>query len=124
VFIVDCCCSTASTHQRLLCVVPIIGSGTPTDPRRPLYAPAPGNSGNAAPKNGIVAFNWRPSDNGNFAIVEFVARDRAAFAAILADRSPSVKVFEHGKARRADIEAEFRKHIKNFDSKDFGVALP
>jgi hypothetical protein len=31
-----------NTYDRVFCVVPMIGSGTAADPRRPQYAPAPG----------------------------------------------------------------------------------
>ncbi len=110
-----------NTHYRLLCVVPITGKGTPADPRRPEYAPLP----SAAPSpTGIVAYTWQPTDDKKNALVEFVARDRAAFKAILEDRRPAVKVFEKGKAKKADILGEFRKWKKDIDLDTFGVNVP
>lgn len=55
--------------------------------------------------------------------MEFVARDRAAFAEILKDQDArhDVKVFEKGKTRKADIAAEFSKHKKDFDPDHLGV---
>jgi hypothetical protein len=63
-----------NTYHRVIAVVPMIGSGTPTDPLRPKYAPAPGSS----TPSGIVGFTQVPTDDGKAAIVEFVARTRAA----------------------------------------------
>lgn len=111
-------------HERLLCVVPITGTGTPADPRRPMHAPPPPAKGAVPSRDGIIAFTWQPSDDGRLALVEFVARDRAAFDAILKDSNPEVKVFEKGKAKRADIEKEFKRHKKDFDLDRFGVVVP
>jgi hypothetical protein len=98
------------------------GAGTPADPRRPEFAPLPAR-GTSAPDSGIVAFTFLPSDDGKSALVEFVARDQAAFRPILDAKRSDVRVFQKGKAKRADIEAEFRKLRKNFDLDNFGVAL-
>ena len=82
-----------NTYQRLICVVPVTGNGTAADPRRPAYAPVtPASAGAAQP--GIIAYSQQVSDDGRFALVEYVARDRSAFAAILADKS--IKVFVKG----------------------------
>jgi hypothetical protein len=114
-----------NSYQRLLCVVPIVGSGTMQDPRRPEFAPAPVASIAAqSSRAGILAFTWVASDDGKSALVEFVARDRAAFQPILADKRPNVRVFEKGKAAKADIETEFKNARKNFDLEKFGVVLP
>jgi len=113
-----------NTHERIICVVPMVGAGTAADPRRPLYAPLPQRGSGAAPASGIVAFAFQASDDGRFALVEFVARDPAAFKSILEDRRADVKVFEKGKDRREDIENEFRKYKQRFDLDRFGVALP
>ena len=75
------------SYQRLICVVPMTGAGTAADPRRPLYAPAALTPG----QPGILAYSHQISDDGRYALVEFVALDREAFAPILADRS--VKAF-------------------------------
>lgn len=108
-------------HQRLLAVVPMVGKGTPEDPRRPMFAPPPG-----APvsRRGIVSYTMQESDDGRFALVEFVAFERAAFAGILAETRPEVKVFERGKARKEDVESEFRRLKANFDFDKFGGGLP
>src|ERR1700679_4023899 len=70
-----------NTYHRVICVVPMIGSGTAVDPKRPKYAPAPGS----VSPDGITGFTQVPTDDGKSAIVEFVARKRSALQAILAD---------------------------------------
>ncbi len=102
----------------------MVGRGTPDDPRRPLFAPLP-RPGAAPSRDGIIAFSFQTSEDGKLALVELVAPNRAAFAAILADRRLDVKVFEKGKARRDDIEREFRKHKRDFQLDRFpGVSVP
>lgn len=112
-----------NTYERVVAVVPMIGTGTPTDPRRPMYAPLPA----AAPsRDGIIAFSYQISDDGKSALVEFVARDHAGLKAILDDKDlrQDVKIFEKGKDNPADIEKEFRKQKKDFDPRQFGVRVP
>ncbi len=62
------------------------------------------------------------SDDGLLALVEFVAHDRSAFQQIL--EAPTVKSFLKGKDKREDVEAEFKKHKKDFDFKLFGTRMP
>ena len=110
-------------YERVLAVVPMVGKGTFDDPKRPMYTPTPTELQLATTtRTGILGFAHVMSDDGNFALVEFVARDRAAFQRILAD--PSVKAFLRGKDKREDVEAEFLKHKKDFDFAHFGVRMP
>lgn len=105
-------------YERLVCIVPMIGAGTAEDPRRPMYTPAGPREANP-----FLAFSYLASDDGKFALVEFVAVDRAAFDGILQDRDPRVKKFLKGKVKREDVEAEFRKHRKNVDLRNFGARV-
>ena len=63
--------------------------------------------------NGIIEYHWMPSDDGRYAVVEFVARDRKALAAILKD-ARTVKAFEKGKDKKDDIERELKIYRKDF----------
>ena len=101
-------------YERLVCVVPIVGRGTPADPKRPLYAPLHSQL-NLASRTAIMAYTHVTSDDGKFALVQFAARDRAAFKEILADKS--VKTFLNGRDKREDVEAELKKFKKDFDFK-------
>jgi hypothetical protein len=117
------------TYERLIAVVPMVGKGTYDDPRRPKYAPVAvqadaKSAATRAARTGIIAYHAIPSDDGQYALVEFVAVDRAAFAEILADESLKGKVFEKGKDRREDMEREFVKHKRSFNLDDLGVMVP
>ena len=109
-----------SLYERLYCTLPVIGTGSWADPKRPMYAPSPAQM-NPASRTGIIGFTYVLSDDGQSALVEFVARDAAAFVPILADKS--IKAFRKGKDKREDIEAEFRKHKKDFSFDHFGMSV-
>lgn len=111
-------------YERVLCVVPMIGSGSAGDPIRPQYAPLPLPLGTPPSRDGIIAFSFQISDDGKLALVEFVAFNRGAFKGLLADTNPNIKVFRKGKDKRQDIEAEFKKHKKDVDLNTFGVLVP
>ena len=64
------------------------------------------------------------TDDGNHAIVQFVAWDRTGFTDLMADSSPDVIVFKKGKAKPADIEAAFGKYKKNFTMDQMPVVQP
>ena len=114
-------------YERIMVIVPLVGKGTPDDPKRPMYAPSPratpGLTGvaavNPAARTGIIAFTHVLSDDGKYALCEFVARDRSAFNAILAD--PSAKSFVKGVHSVTDAVTEFKKYKKDFDIDKFGV---
>ncbi len=109
-------------YERVLAIVPLTGSGTSSDPKRPKFAPTPADMQQAmTTRTGILGFAQVISDDGNFALVEFVARDRAAFQQILSD--PTIKAFLKGRDRREDVEAEFLKYKKGFDFSKFGVRM-
>ena len=114
-------------YVRILAVVPLIGAGTHADPIRPAYAPGPRQRGSKLSKpdsTGILGFNFMMSDDKKHALVEFVARDRSSFKDLLADKRPDVKASEKGKAKRSDIEAEFKRFKKDIDLDRFMVRVP
>jgi hypothetical protein len=113
-----------NTYERLMAVVPVmIGAGSADDPKRPMYAPTPAQvQTSMTTRQGILAFTHVMSDDGTLALVEYVARDRSAFQAILAD--PTVKSFLKGRDKREDMEAEFLLHKANFNFAMFGVRMP
>ena len=110
-------------YERFVAIVPMIGAGTPQDPRRPLHTPA--NEAQLQQHNRrqakMLAFSYIVSDDGQYALVEFVATDRAAFAELIAD--PTIKKFEKGRAKREDIEREFRRYRRQFNLSDFGASV-
>ena len=108
-------------YERLITIVPLTGKGTLEDPKRPLYAPTPAQM-NPTSRTGIIGYTHVESDDGKFALVEFVARDRSAFQQILAD--PTITTSLKGKDDPAKIVAAFQKLKKDFDINKFGVRVP
>jgi hypothetical protein len=112
-------------YERVMMIVPMTGTGSFEDPVRPMYTPLPSAFKAAAASRthtGILGFTYVLSDDGQHALVEFVAKDRAAFQQILADST--VKSFLKGRDNREDIETEFKKYKKDFDFTHFGVRMP
>jgi len=68
----------------------------------------------------IGAYSYVMADDGKRAIVEFVARDRAAFAEIL--RDTTVRVVEKRNVADAVELVELRKLKKDFDPKELRTA--
>jgi hypothetical protein len=100
----------SNTYHRVYAIVPVNQSS----PRRPLYVPTPDQIG---AKSGIVGFSSRFSDDGNYALIELVARDRSVLVPILNDKS--VKSFEKGVANPSDIESAFRAYSPSFSFSTF-----
>lgn len=137
--------SPRNSYERILVVLPLIGSGTPADPLRPSLIPAPGSAtpnilnlpaaptsggsataipvgtggGPSAPQNQILGYTWVPSDDGKFALTEIVMRDRTAFPAIMA--LPGVTAFVKGVNKLADVVTAFQQYKKDFDPTKFGA---
>ena len=123
-------------YHRVITVVPYVGQGSAADPKRPQYAPLPtavtGPIQATAPVTIgptsvpatpiIIGYMHVPSDDGKFALVEYVARDMAAFQTIMSDTS--ITVFVKGKDSKATIEAALQKYKKNFNLDSFGVVIP
>jgi hypothetical protein len=112
--------ASENLYTRVLCVVPMIGTGTLADPIRPMFVPAPPDpskapdSAVATTPAGILAFQYQLSDDGNYALAELVGADRNALAEALNSTDARVKVFELAKAKKSDIEKEFQKYKKTF----------
>ena len=109
-------------YYRVWAIVPYTGQGTVADPKRPLHAPAPAAISPSSP-TGIAGWIHVPSDDGKFALVEYVARDKASLAPILADATIQAFSINNGVGRPAAIAA-FQKLKKNFDFSHFGVRVP
>jgi hypothetical protein len=109
------------TYYRIICIVPLVGTGKQADPIRPDFVPVhkPGDSY----QTGIIAWTEVPSDDGKHAIVEMVARNRSAFQAILTDKRPDVVVFERGKQTQAQMEAGIQAYKKGFTLNTFPRAV-
>ena len=116
--------NSRNQHERLIALVPFVGKGTMDDPKRPMFAPRPGEV-DAGSRTGVVAFHFIPTDDGSMAIVELVARDKAAFGAILASNVSGALFFLKGRDDKAAVEAALKKYRKDFSLDAFGeVVVP
>ncbi len=108
-------------YERVLLIVPVHGSGSAADPIRPMYAPLAAEI-DPEGRRGIMGFTAVYSDDGKFALIELVTRNRSLFATALADRG--IKAFLKGRDKRSDAEAAFKLLKKDFSIANFGVIVP
>jgi hypothetical protein len=108
-------------YVRVICIQPMIGKGTSEDPRRPALVPKPGVK---ASIEGILGYSYQSSDDGKWALVEYVARNREALLPLLEETKFTVKSFEKGKYSRSAIEKELRRYKQDFDLDTLGVSVP
>ena len=62
-------------YHRVWAVVPLIGSGKPDDPKRPMFVPSPAEQTakfRKGDRSGIIGYSMQLSDDGQSALVEFV----------------------------------------------------
>jgi hypothetical protein len=107
-----------NTYHRVICVVPLAGTGTAADPKRPQYAPWPVSQDS----KGIIAFYFEPTDDGKSAVVEFVAQNGAALLPLLNDKS--IQAFEKGVASQVTVEEAIQQVRKDFSLETFGMVMP
>ena len=116
-------------YQRVYAIVPIIGTGTWDDPKRPMFTPTP-QSMTPGNRSGIIAFNQVTSDDGNFALVEVVTATKTDLATALAPISAAlsqvagVQLFQQGSSSPAQVQTAFQALKKNFDITKFHVVVP
>ena len=103
-----------NAYARVYAIVPIVGTGTKADPRRPMFVPGPPTAAAAIDRTGIIAYQFQESDDGKFALAEFVTVARVGLAPILTSTDANVIFFERGQHTRQEIETAFQKYKKNF----------
>jgi len=108
-----------NAYARVYCILPMVGSGTLADPKRPMFAPLPPTPTAPLDRTGIIAFQFQVSDDGNFALAEFVAVTRTGLAPILTSNNPNVFAFERGWFTLLQIETAFQNYKKSFSFKTF-----
>ena len=107
----------------------MIGAGTISDPKRPLFTPASGikpavpaashSLAMAARRAGIIAYHAQVSDDGKMALVEFVAPSLDDVQEILTTPDARVQLFRRGTQNKMEIEAAFRLLKKDFSFATF-----
>jgi hypothetical protein len=119
----------SSMYSRVYAIVPMIGSGTWEDPKRPMFAPIPQQI-SAASRTGIIAYNMVESDDGNFALIEIVATSRPQLATITAQITTQLsavqgfQLFDRSTTSAATVQSAFQTLKKNFDITTFRVVVP
>lgn len=109
-------------YHRVWAVVPLIGSGTPDDPRRPMFVPSPAEQkakSEKSDRSGIIGFSMQLSDDGKSALVEFIGANPQELKFIVNSNAPGVTAFERGTATKEQIEQEFQKHKAGFTLNSF-----
>jgi len=116
---------TGQMYHRVYARVPIVGTGTKGDPKRPMFAPVTpqtpplGTAAAAAVHTGILGYTMLISDNGQWALCEFVGATPKDLQVITSAASASVVVFERGTSSIAEIEADFQQYLKGFTFASF-----
>ena len=116
-------------HQHIYAIVPMIGSGTAADPKRPMFVPANGFPA-AIPiakstinRTGIIGYHAQITDDGKDAIVEFVAPNISAFQELLTSHDSRVVVFQKGIHPTSAMEAAFKSRKKDFSFATFHMGV-
>lgn len=99
-------------YHRVFARVPLIGTGKANDPKRPMFAPLPSEM--KQDHTGILGFQMEISDDGKWALVEFVGATPKDLQDITDSVDPNVKAFDRQKTSTEEIEAEFKKYKKGF----------
>ncbi len=116
-----------SMYARIYAIVPMVGSGTWEDPRRPMFAPVP-HQMTPGSRTGFIAFNHVESDDGNVALIEIVAANRLELSKITAQISaaavPGLQLFGRSTTSAVTVQSAFQLLKKNFDITKFRVVVP
>ena len=100
-------------YHRVWAIVPLVGKGTADDPRRPMFAPSPGEIAEKiknGDRSGVISYSMQLSDDGKSALVEFVGAAPTDLKFIVNSKAAGVTAFERGTATKGQIETEFRRY--------------
>ena len=129
-------------YERIYAIVPMVGTGTEADPKRPMFLPTPQqirsqiqSEAQAGIRTGIIAFASVVSDDGNSALVEIVTATKTDMAALKAQiatqmaapaatSSPNIQVFDRSATSPTDVQAAFSALKKGFDISALRVVVP
>jgi hypothetical protein len=128
--------ASSGLYHRVYAIVPLIGSSKKGDPLRPMFVPAPptaatGLAGAQSPvtspfqppsaQPNLISYQMQISDDGKFALVEFVGATARDLAPIVNSTAAGVRVFVRGKDPEAAILAAFQEYKKTFQFTMFSV---
>ena len=96
------------THERIIAIVPMVGAGTAKNPLK-------------SDLEGLTGFTAEISDDGRFALVEFVAKESKSFIPLA--NSGHRQERKDSPNKDAVLE-EFKRYKRNFKPERFGLAIP
>lgn len=103
-------------EAKVVVIVPLTGAGTYRDPVRPQLPP----TDQEAPQS--VSIRWIATDDARSAIVLLSAPNSDALLPFREDQRSGVQVFDRNQQTRAFVEAEIRKHRRDFRWEDlYGI---
>lgn len=116
-------------YHRVYARVPLVGTGKQGDPIRPMFASVPASTAATTPgkpsapvvntHSGILGYTMLISDDGKWALCEFVGATPQDLQVITSAASSNVVVFERGSSTIAQIEADFQQYMKGFTFGNF-----
>ena len=113
--------------QRIIAVVPMVGAGTYSDPKRPMFCPSPAELATATEggkRPWLLSFHFELGDDGQTAIVEFTAPDRPSLNAILRSTDARVTIYEPNKITLDNLKQALQKVKATFDLERFHGGYP
>ena len=99
------------THERIIAIVPMVGAGTAKNPKHPLYSDL----------EGLTGFTAEISDDGRFALVEFVAKESKFLIPLANSGQRQERKDSHNKDA---VLEELKLYKRNFKPERFGLAIP
>ena len=99
------------THERIIAIVPMVGLGTVKNPKHPLFSDL----------DGLTGFTAEISDDGRFALVEFVAKESKFLTTIATSGQRQER--KDSPNKDAVLE-EFKRYKRNFKPERFDPAIP
>jgi hypothetical protein len=106
-------------YHRVYARVPLVGTGTKADPKRPMFAPTTASTDHT----GILGYSMQISDDGQWALCEFVGATPNDLKVITASTASNVVFFEQGHATLEQVVADFSQYKKNFSFAPFTVRV-
>ena len=99
------------THERIIAIVPMVDAGTAKNPKHPLYSDLAG----------LIGFTAEISDDGRYALVEFVAKESKSFIPLA---NSGHRQGRKDSPNKDAILEEFQRYKRNFQPERFGLAIP
>jgi len=113
--------------QHIIAVVPMVGAGTYSDPKRPMFCPSPAEM-SALTEGGkrpwLLSYHLELGDDGETAIVEFTGPDRPSLNVILQSTDPRVTIYEPNKISLDSLKQALQKVKATFDLERFHGGYP